>query len=674
MKLISRATLILAVVVLGCHTGMVDRSRPVDSSSLIELKVVSTNDVKRLENVMVSWANLTNTVIVRGPTNAFTGTGEVARLRVPAGMYWFSISKLNWLPSELQITINPSQTTNLTVQLIPAPRITGIVRDPSGAPAVGVGVAYHPGSYPGASVYTEVKTGANGRYELILQQKSSGLWDAWTGPVNKTNFIMARDLEKNLVAIKEFAGTPGNVDLTLQPGIILSGSVKDIQGAPVNNATVEIRILTGDSLEMVEQSPAKVNAEGLFSIFALPQGREYSAWQVTANGYGTAFGRVEARDTKANRYEFPTFVIKRANRKLAGRVVDINWKPLAGAWVNFSGRGQPRDSSTNTDSKGNFVFDSVCEGPVRIYTNYRDPFDSDVYMRPVDGDDLEAQAGDTNILIQLHDISIAGLDAPTLITKGTVFDPSGKPASGVTFAVWRSANPFRTYSSDEHGKYRMRWQDPGVDIKSVLVARDLEHNFAATHDLKASTAKLNMHLQPGCTLSGSVQDADGQPLTNAMVSLDMTLNYAAAELAKAQVDTNGLFSFNALPRRGEYTLAVTATGYGSATTKTNFAKSGQAIQLPYKLTLANLQIAGTVLGPDGRPVPGMTVNTWVQNQMPVTSAVTDANGHFVFNYVAKGPIRVIVRQRLVTRDGLYCNSFVDAMGGDTNIVLKLAQP
>jgi len=52
---------------------------------------------------------------------------------------------------------------------------------------------------------------------------------------------MARDLERNLAAVQGFEKTTTNIDLILQPGTTLSGSVKDVQGAPVDNAVVELR-------------------------------------------------------------------------------------------------------------------------------------------------------------------------------------------------------------------------------------------------------------------------------------------------------------------------------------------------------------------------------------------------------------------------------------------------
>jgi len=77
----------------------------------------------------------------------------------------------------------------------PTLRYSGTVRDPSGAPTAGVRVTFYPGQYPGAGKYTELKTDANGRYEIILQKKAPGFF--W-GHINPTNSIMARDFKKNL--------------------------------------------------------------------------------------------------------------------------------------------------------------------------------------------------------------------------------------------------------------------------------------------------------------------------------------------------------------------------------------------------------------------------------------------------------------------------------------------
>ena len=58
--------------------------------------------------------------------------------------------------------LQPGVTNHVQVQLIPAPRITGTVRDPSGKPAAGVTVSFNPGYYFGASLPTETRTDKDG--------------------------------------------------------------------------------------------------------------------------------------------------------------------------------------------------------------------------------------------------------------------------------------------------------------------------------------------------------------------------------------------------------------------------------------------------------------------------------------------------------------------------------
>ncbi len=293
-----------------------------------------------------------------------------------------------------------------------------MVRDPSGKPAPGVLVSFHPGQYPNAPEYFETKSDQNGRFVVLLQYGRNGR-QPWFGPANLTNCVFARDLRGNLAAIQDFTEMPTNLELKLQPGITFSGSVQDAEGAPITNATVDLRMLSsGMFLELLPQ-PAEVDAKGSFTLPAFPQAGEYFFVNgVTAKGYGAAGAMVEAKDSKTNHYEFPAFVLKRANRKLAGQVLGQDGNPVAGAMVRFYGQGQPPPwsqliiaapsgtrvnirgqvkplppgihSDIQSDLQGRFSFDPVCEGPVAVYAN----------LNSSQGN-TSAQGGDTNIVIKL---------------------------------------------------------------------------------------------------------------------------------------------------------------------------------------------------------------------------------------------------------------------------------
>ena len=115
---------------------------------------------------------------------------------------------------------------------------------------------------------------------MTMKEDSRG-FGFWSGPISITNFIMIQSLGRNLVAIQEFAELPTNLDLTLQPGITLTGSVKDTEGAPVTNATVDISMLTGHSIPKSVAAARRQGGRPRFIYFspALPQGREYEFWQ-----------------------------------------------------------------------------------------------------------------------------------------------------------------------------------------------------------------------------------------------------------------------------------------------------------------------------------------------------------------------------------------------------------
>ena len=184
---------------------------------------------------------------------------------------------------------------------------------------------------------------------------------------------------------------------------------------------------------------------------------------------------------------------------------------------------------------------------------------------------MQVHGGDTNLLLELRDTSLGAGDVRPLITSGIVVDPAGKSLFGVSLAVWASSNPFLNFQSDYNGHYRVRWLPLGSDIKPILVARAEQENLVATHELNQSITNLALHLQPASTLAGTVRDPDEKPITNATVALHMFLDDSGAELARDSVDTNGAFSFAALPRRGRYDLEISASNYRSSKTTITFS-------------------------------------------------------------------------------------------------------
>ena len=246
--------------------------------------------------------------------------------------------------------------TNLETALAQkTPHHFGTVRYPSGEPAAGVRVTFYPDNYTYTSSgswledysYHEAITDKNGWYEIVPPKKVSVI--ARTQPI-LTNCIMARDLEKNFAAVEAFPVAVTNVDLTLRPAITLSGSVKNTEGVPVSVTEIGLGFVSAPyGYDM--HPPFKANEQGQFSIPALPQGTEYWVSVITAKGYGSSNAIVKAKDTQTNHYEFPTLVLKHADRILAGRVLDGDGKPVAGAELEFRGVGQPQDSKTKTDGE-----------------------------------------------------------------------------------------------------------------------------------------------------------------------------------------------------------------------------------------------------------------------------------------------------------------------------------
>jgi hypothetical protein len=137
-----------------------------------------------------------------------------------------------------------------------------------------------------------------------------------------------------------------------------------------------------------------------------------------------------------------------------------------------------------------------------------------------------------------------------------------------------------------------------------------------------------------------------------------------------RVDSDGTFTIPALPRGQSYHVYVSASGCGSAQRPVGKTQSQtNSVQLPaFKLKTADRDLAGQVLGMDGKPLPGVQVYTYGNNQ-PNVNARTDADGHFQFK-VCSGPINV----NAYVQGGRNNFGSAQARGGDLKVVVKIGAP
>lgn len=615
---------------------------------VLEVTVVTKDDQKPVANIGVAAYSESY------QTSGSTGSNGVSLMRLPPSQFTVYATQEGRSQVQVASTITAGQTNRVRLELNSPFKIAGTVRDPSGAPVAGARMAVQP-NYGGGNV--EIKTDANGHYEVTWQQPQ------WQRMENQKFFLVARSLERNLAAMHEVDPKTTTLELELKPGMTVSARVEDPKGNAITNVTGYLMIQTENYGFSLGNQPIKADDHGRIQVDALPLGERYGI-NVLAKGYGSANQKMETADPKADHYEFPPFVLKLADRKLAGRVLGTDGKPVAGAQVSIqgegNGEGQPQ-GYTRSDTDGRFAFDAVCEGPISLWS----------YLQNSSGN-ARASGGDTNVVIRLGANNNNPASTPSATITGTVLDDSGKPASGVSMVVTPAFGMVRSeVKTDADGHFKIDWQPEqrGPNSKYFLIARDLDHNLAVAQEINDKLTNVDLRLQSGFSLSGTVQDASGAPLNRAGVNLNFMAGNSGGMVDQRpiQTDAQGGFTIASLPTGQRYSVYVRATGYGSASkqvTQTE-TQNGNVELPPFKLKLANLQLAGQVVGTDDKPVAGAQVMVNGQGQ-PNSNTRTDADGHFNLK-VCDGPLTIIA----FNPQGGSSQGNVQARGGDTNVVVKM---
>jgi hypothetical protein len=256
-------------------------------------------------------------------------------------------------------------------------KISGTVTGPDDKPAPQVRVSLFP-SFSQA----EKQTDSEGRFALTFDPRQAGPMGA-AAPI-----VVARDLTRNLAATVDLEEGATNANVRLEPALTLASRITDQDGKALTNAQAQLWF-HAERMASNLGSPVCADAEGRFEIKALPPGRQYTV-NASAKGFGQERRNVPASDTATNRLELEPFQLVRADRRIAGVVLDEDDKPVARASIYSYGDKQPNLNAL-TDAKGQFSMDRVCTGPIQLSANSR----NGGYAN------LMAEGGDTNIVIRV---------------------------------------------------------------------------------------------------------------------------------------------------------------------------------------------------------------------------------------------------------------------------------
>ena len=443
----------------------------------------------------------------------------------------------------------PNTTTAVDFVLAAGGRITGSVRNASGAALPNVWISFYDstGSWAGSAT-----TSASGTYT------STGL-PSGTYYVRTSNDLGYLDEVYNDVvcpggACNVTGGTPvplaapatvTGVDFVLATGGRISGTVKNASGAPLAGVTVTFLGASGQSVGSVS-----TDATGAFTSTSLPSGtyfaRTYNTLGyldelyddlVCPGGSCSATGGKAITVTAPNTTTGIDFTLA-AGGRISGTARNGAGAPIS-ATLHFYDSSGNWAGYANTDSSGAYVSAGLPSGSYRVTTSNWQGYVDEAY------DDLPCPGGSCNItagtpVAVTASATTSGIDfvlAPGARIGGRVVDMSGAPLRNVAVRFYDAAGiSWGSAYTDESGFYQTSGMPSGTYYANTANWRgylDVLYDGVPcpggscgrtggtpiTVTAPETKTGVDFTLAAGGRISGTVRSASGVPLPNVSVEI-----------------------------------------------------------------------------------------------------------------------------------------------------------
>jgi protocatechuate 3,4-dioxygenase beta subunit len=517
--------------------------------------------------------------------------------------------------------------------LKPGATVAGRVVDPSGAGLEGVTVvvaSYNPNfmemaqaARNGAANVYEARTDADGNY------RTEGI-DAGTFRVTPRagdeGYILAAT---NPTVLNVEAGKAyEDVNFTLEPGGVVRGVITNAAGEPVAGARP--RLTPEQFVQAAMDGMRDQQMDVMFKVGERTD--ETGAFEIKGLRYDTSFRlRVEAEDYAEGLSE--PFTIARdpgavevnltltAGSTVSGRVRLADGTPAVDCAVMvmpsmesiFAGAmSEPKRGKT--DDKGEFSIIAVAAGKYTVTAGDFNPM-----MLMARGDNpaqvkIEANGADpvTNIELVLADKKSPGKDA---FIKGIVIDVTGKPVNNASVTARRVDGPpdRQNQTTGSDGSFAFE----GLEGKLYTVTATADAGRAEQKNVKIGQ-RLSMRLDPPAAIRGRVEDAKGQPVEGARVSLrkagtpsrnsfaSMMEGFGGGRGPSATSDKTGAFAFENI-EPATYTVSAQSAADGQGESTKVKAVAGRPVEDVVVRLTEGVRVSGRVRDKSGRPVAGATV-------------------------------------------------------------------
>ena len=492
-----------------------------------------------------------------------------------------------------------SEPKPLSVRLLAARLVEGVVRDAATSTPIGGALVFHREGL--------VKTVArdNGSFQV--------LWPASTRQLG-LNARAGGYLESH------WFGRPSVVD-----GEPIAATIEMLRGSPIDGVVVDPTGQPVSDAEVIApETTAWTDENGRFRLAALPSnppsGRELRL-TVAHPDFALFAKRLSRAELAA-----PLRLVLEPGRDAIGWVVDDESRAVAGAsvWLQAfgpdatgitSGRFAGR-STAKTDAEGRFRMTRLTAGSYTVMVEHAGHAPAAVPGVEVGPGTGEAELGTISL-------------QPGLVVEGRTLTPDGTPLHGVEVIAWRSGSlpVFREAITDSDGRFSLVDLPRAGDMQLGLQKDGWLTPQLPKLSLPLARRSLELVLQPALSLAGRVEDRDGRPIASARVSARKVQGLSGGRTLSGPVGVDGAFSFDQL-EAGVYDLTAEAAGHQPAKHRGITVAAATELE-PIVLTLdRGATLSGRITDTHGEPLDKVYVKVHTGSAEQLGSAGTDQAGRY----------------------------------------------